>query len=84
MGEPRHRRARGWTWRWWRGTVLVMGPDRSPHRLEGAAAAAWAALDRPATIAELAPAADAEGRAAAASGIDALVALGAVVEDPDR
>ena len=82
MGDARYRRASGWTWRWWRGAILVMGPDRSPRRLDGAAAAAWAALERPATVAAIAPAGDASARSAAEAGVAALVALGAVAEEP--
>ena len=81
MGEPRrHRRESGWTWRWWRGSVLVMGPDRTPHRLEGAAAATWAALEHPAVVDALAPAGDAAALDAVRTATAALVELGAVVE----
>lgn len=59
-----------------------MGPDRTPHRLEGAAAATWAALDRPTDVDALAPAGDADTVDAVRAAVAALVELGAVVEDP--
>lgn len=59
-----------------------MGPDRTPHRLEGAAAATWAALDRPTAVDGLAPVGDAAAVDAVRAATAALVELGAIVEDP--
>lgn len=92
--QLRFQRAPGRVWRRARGSVLVMGPDRAAHQLDGAAALAWLALQEPGTAADVAQRArehgapgpaDASDPGALAAWVDealaSLVREGIVVED---
>ncbi|MCU1496996.1 MAG: hypothetical protein JWM47_949 [Acidimicrobiales bacterium] len=77
-GRARFQHASGWVWRWCRGSVLCVGPDGAATQLDGAAALVWAAMEQPATPAELLE--RAAERWAEAPGASEVLVAGAVDE----